>query len=269
MRLIKKIILFAFIAYVALVTFTILAQRSFMYFPDKTTPDITTSDVPDMAVVSIPTPDGLALNGWYHQAKTGQKTVLFMHGNGGNMLHRDHKARALVDAGYGILMFDYRGYGGNEGAPNYDGLMMDARAAREWLYGLQISPKNLVLYGESLGTGIAAEMAAEQAPAALILETPYTSIGQLVAEYYYRHIPFAQKLVWDNYNVIDNVALLSNVPVLVLHGEQDKIVPHKYGKAVFDAAVDPKEFWSIPEGRHNNLDTYGSQEEISRFIGAL
>lgn len=266
MRLFKRLLLALTIIYVVHVAITYYFQRDFMYLTHTTPPTLSETVVPEMQDVTIPTRDGLKLHGWYHPAKEGKTTVLFLHGNAGNVFHRGHKARALIDAGYGILLFDYRGYGHSEGSPTEEGLYIDAIAALDFT---DIKAGDMVYWGESIGTGVAAWLASEEPPLGLILETPYTTMEELVAKHYYRHIPFAERLVKDKYDVINNVRDLQNVPLLVMHGTSDLIVPYTYGKAVYEAAGEPKQFWSVEGGEHNNLHAFSSLEAVVAFLDTL
>ncbi len=268
-RRIKKLLLIVALVYACNVTFIVLFQRDFMYFPNTDRPVLAESEAPEMQVVDVPTSDGLNLLAWYSPAPENAPTVLLLHGNGGNLAWRSFKARHLIDAGFGVLLLEYRGYGGNEGKPTHAGFSEDAESAYRFLLDQGVHPANMVYYGESLGTGVAAELAAKHPPKALILETPYTSIAQVAAEVYYPHIPYAKKLVKDNYDTVTALKQLQDVPVLVLHGKDDEIIPFRYGQAVFDAANEPKEFWVVEEGMHTDLSHYGAQEAINAFILAL
>lgn len=269
MKLFKKILLILLAVYVVHVAATYFLQRNFMYLTHTTPPTLSETQVPEMEDVYFQTMDGLQLHGWYAPAKGDKTTIVFLHGNAGDVSHRGHKARALIDAGYGILLFDWRGYGKSEGTPTQAGLYNDAISALNFLHSRGVEAADSVYWGESIGTGVAAWLATEDAPYGLILETPYTTMEELVAKHYYRHIPFAERLVKDKYDVINHVAMLENVPLLVMHGTDDMIVPPTYGQAVFDAANEPKTFWYVEGGEHNNLDQFGSLEEVVRFLDTL
>ncbi|MGF1640179.1 MAG: alpha/beta hydrolase, partial [Rhodospirillales bacterium] len=161
--------------YVVVVGAMFAFQRSMLYLPSTTTPLPATSGVPEMRPVGLVTADGLDLVAWYRPAAEGHPTIVYFHGNGGHIGHRGSKVRPYLDAGYGLLLVSYRGYGGNPGRPSEEGLYRDGRAALAFLGTHGVPPARTVLYGESLGTGVAVHIAAERARAmqpvgALVLE---------------------------------------------------------------------------------------------------
>lgn len=245
-----------------------LAQRALLYHPDRSSPVLETSGVPDMTAVTTDTDDGLKLLSWYKPAKAGRSTIVFFQGNAGHIGHRDYKVRPYLDAGFGAMLAGYRGYGGNPGGPTEDGLYRDARAALSFLAGEGVSPGRMVLYGESLGSGIAVQAAAEMArsgtPAgALVLEAPFTSIGD-VAQSHYPFLP-AKWLVRDRFDSLSRIAGIST-PLLIFHGTGDNVVPFRLGRRLFDAALEPKENRWIEGGRHSDLDDRGIAGMAMDFI---
>jgi uncharacterized protein len=160
-------------------------------------------------------------------------------------------------------MAEYRGYAGNPGVPNETGLLADGAAALDFLAGEGIAAGRIVIYGESLGSGVAVPLAAQRQVAALILEAPFTSVAE-VAQYHYSFIP-AVALVRDRF---DSAASIIRVkaPILILHGERDRVVPLRFSRALFEAAPEPKEFWRAPEAGHDNLVRYGALEAVFRFL---
>lgn len=223
-------------------------QRSLLYFPAKEVPSRSVYHATDLQELHLKTNDGIDLLAWYKAAKTNQPTVLFLHGNAGHIGYRMFLARAFIDAGFGMLLLEYRGYGGNKGSPSEEALYNDARAAIHFLQQQGISSKHLALYGESLGTGIAVKMATEFPSCALVLQSPYTSMVA-VARYHYPWILIAP---WDKY---DSLTMIHNVksPLLILHGKQDTIVPFEQGLMLFHQANEPKTFIALDNKDHNNL----------------
>jgi uncharacterized protein len=165
--------------------------------------------------------------------------------------------------GYGVLMLEYRGYGGNPGAPTEAGLYDDARAGLDFLQHQAITANRLVLYGESLGSGIAVQIAAGQRVAALILESPFTSVAA-VAQYHYPYVP-AARLIWDRYDSLSRISRV-RAPILILRGDRDAVVPAPFSETLFDAAPKPKESWSAPDAGHVNLDGFGALDIVVAFI---
>ena len=152
-------------------------QRSLTYFPDPTRPTPAESDVPELAPVSLGTEDGLSLLAWYAPPRVSDAPSLaYFHGNAGHIGMRGFKVRAYLNAGLGVLLTTWRGYSGNPGTPTEDGLYADGRAARAFLRAHGCGDERQILYGESLGTGVAVHLAREAAPGALVLEAPFSSI---------------------------------------------------------------------------------------------
>ncbi len=173
-------------------------------------------------VATIETADGLPLKSWWHPPAAGARTVLYLHGNYRNVGYYTRGVRPLVEAGYGVLMLDYRGYGGNPGTPSDEGLVQDAEAALDWLAAKGIAPETVVVYGYSLGTGVAVPLAAERDLAGVVLAAPFASI----AEMGYAQYPhwFVDLLLDDRFDSIDHIAAVRE-PVLIFHGDADTTVP--------------------------------------------
>lgn len=255
--------------YGALVGGMYLFQRDLLYLPDTARPSLARAAIPGLSEVETVTADGLRLLAWYAPARAGRPTLLYLHGNGGNIAYRADRARKLTAAGYGLLLVEYRGYGGNPGSPSEDGLHADAEAALAWLASRNLPPGYIVLYGESLGTAVAVRLAAETAArgapvAALVLEAPFTSIAD-VAQHHYPYIP-ARHLVKDRFDAEGRIAA-ARAPVLVMHGERDHVVPVRFGRALFAAAIEPKRGWFMPGADHVTIfdgETFGV---IEAFIG--
>jgi pimeloyl-ACP methyl ester carboxylesterase len=181
--------------------------------------------------------------------------VLFCHGNGGNIGDRTPNARLLAAAGFDVLLFDYRGYGRSPGRPTEEGTYEDARAAREALVD-RVGDGRLLYVGESLGGAVALRLAHETPPAGLVLQSTFTSVREMAA-LHYRVVPGA--LVPDAYPSISLVSEL-RAPLLVMHGERDDIVPASHGRALFDAAPEPKRLHLFPDAGHNDLIAFDGDE---------
>ncbi|MFB3134581.1 MAG: alpha/beta hydrolase [Rhodospirillales bacterium] len=261
-------IIVAAVVYVVLVAALYVFQRNILYFPDTSVPSPVHSGVPEMQPVTLETEDGLKLLAWYRAAE-GKPVLVYFHGNAGNIGARGFKVRPYLDAGFGVLLVSYRGYGGNPGSPTDEGLYADARAALDFLKARGVAPERTVLYGESLGTGVAVQMASELGPenpvAALVLEAPFTSMGD-VAAHHYPYVP-ARWLIKDRF---DSAAKIGGVkaPVLVIHGDRDRTIPVKFGKLLFEAAVEPKEGRWLEGGDHNDLYDFGAARIVVEFLRA-
>ncbi len=241
-----------------------LTQRRLMYLPDRAPPDVALAGVPELSPVAINTTDGLTLLAWYRPA-TAQDlpTLVYFHGNAGHIGHRGAKARPFLDAGYGVLLLAWRGYGGNAGSPSEEGLYHDGRAALDFLVQSGVPLSEIVLYGESLGTGVAVQMATERRVGAVVLEAPFTSAVDVAAHHYW-YLP-ARYLVLDRF---DSMAKIGRVgaPLFIVHGERDRIVPVAFGRALFEAAADPNEASFFPAAGHNDLYDHGAAEAIIDFL---
>jgi len=223
------------------------------------------ADLPNLGVraTGLTTADRLSLFSWYLPPLDGRPVIFYLHGNGGNIGYRGDRMRRFAREGYGVLMLEYRGYGGNPGTPTEAGLYDDARAGLEFLQREGITADRLVLYGESLGSGVAVHLAARRPVAALILESPFTSVAA-VAQYHYPYVP-AALMIWDRYDSLSRIGRVS-APILILRGERDAVVPAPFSEALFDAAPEPKEGWSAPDAGHVNLDGFGALEIVVAFI---
>lgn len=253
------------VIYLVFLAFMYFKQGSMIFVPMGGSVTPMQEGVPDMKVIDVTTKDGLDLKGWYRPpANPGGLVMVFFHGNAGSLQGRGHKSRRYVDAGYGFLYAEYRGFTGNPGVPSEQGLYDDARAYIAWLDSQGIKESQLVFYGESLGTGVAVKMASEHpGAAALILESPFTSMTDVVKVYY----PFLPVQLLLKYR-FSSLALASGIhmPTLVLHGELDNIVPFKQGKALYDAFPGEKEFADFPLGTHLNLFDVGAESRILAFL---
>ncbi len=239
-------------------------QRSVMYHPSSGTQSPERAGLPEMEPVQIKTEDGLSLLAWWSRPKSTEKPVIaFFHGNAGTIAYRNFKVRPLLDKGYGVLLLAYRGYSGNSGSPTEPGLYADARGVMKFLDAKDIPEKRRVLYGESLGTGLAVYLASTGHGGAVILESPYTSIADVAAARF--PIFPVRVLVKDQF---DSLARLDKVriPLFVIHGEKDNVVAAKFGKRLFAAANKPKEAAFIPAAGHIDLYQHGAAKLIIRFI---
>jgi len=238
-------------------------QRQLLYFPDTRHPELGDLAALGVREITLGTSDGLSLLAWYLPPRYGRPVIAYFHGNGGHLGYRRERLWSFAEHGFGVLMAEYRGYAGNPGVPTETGLLADGAAALDLLAREGIPPDRLVIYGESLGSGVAVALAAQYRIGALILEAPFTSVAE-VAQYHYSFIP-AAALVRDRF---DSLARIGDVkaPILVLHGERDAIVPVRFGRALFDAAPEPKELWLAREAGHEDLVRYGVFEAVLDFL---
>ena len=241
-------------------------QRSFLYFPLSQEPPPVASVLPGAEDVSVVTADGIALGGWYRAAPAGAPTVLVLNGNAGDRSHRAPLATALSELGFGVLLFDYRGYAGNQGTPSEDGLLADARAAVEILITRGADPATIAYFGESLGAAVAIQLAAERAPLALILRSPFTSLEDM-AKLHYPWLPIGPLLV-ERYDSIGRIGQI-RAPVLVVAGSDDTIVPLDHSRRLFEAASEPKRFVEIAGAEHNDPALLAGPELVDAVTGFI
>lgn len=251
------------IAYLAVLAYLYVFQRQLLYFPDRSRPQLGFLAHQGVREVSLTTADGLSLLSWYLPPREGRPVILYFHGNGGNIGYRAARIERFGGEGYGVLLVGYRGYGGNPGTPSEAGFRDDARAAWDFLERQGIAGGRLVLYGESLGTGVAVEVAATREIAGLILESPFTSIAAL-AQYHYPYVP-AALLIWDRFDSLSRIAKVK-APILVLLGGRDGIVPDRFSRALLAAAPEPKESWFVPDAGHEELEGFGALDQVVAFI---
>lgn len=258
-------------AYALLVGLIFFAQRSLMYHPGDDTGTPEAAGLPLARDIRVKTEDGLALVSWYLAPAAGQPVVLYLHGNAGTITDRAYKARILADHGIGVVLAEYRGYGGNPGRPSEAGLYADARANLAWLSEAGHRPEDVVIYGESLGTGVAVQAARELADAGtplrgLVLEAPFTAMAD-AARFHYPWAPTGL-LTRDRYASKEKIAGVGT-PVLILHGTRDRTVPLDQGQRLFSLAVEPKSSAWLNGAGHADLYDFGAAEIVLSFVSGL
>ena len=247
-------------------------QRRLIYFPARDQVPPAASVLRGAQDVALKTADGLRLGAWYLPAAGGGPAVLVCNGNGGDRTGRAPLAAALHRAGLSVLLFDYRGYGENGGSPTEEGLALDAAAARDWLADrAEVDHRRLVYFGESLGAAVAVRLATQQhstyAPAAVVLRSPFTSLAD-VGRVHYPWLPLQRPLLLDRYPSLAHIIGLT-VPLLVIAGDRDTIVPTSLSRRLFDAAPEPKRFVLIPGADHNDPQLLGDGQMTGEVVGFL
>ncbi len=232
-----KIVIGILVIYASVLVLLFIFQRNLMYHPDENNYFGDKLEV-NVEKVKIKTSDNIDLLGWFHKKDLKRlKTIVYFHGNAGKLENRIHKLNHFKDMDVNFLIIAWRGFSGNEGKPSEEGLYIDGNSAIMWLKNLGLSEEDIIIYGESLGTGIATEIAQNNNFAGLILETPFTSMIE-AAKNFYPYIPVSLILKdkYKNNLKIKNV----NIPVLVMHGETDQIVPFWMGEKIYEIANQPK-----------------------------
>lgn len=259
--MIKQMLVAGVFIFIVFALLVYLLQRHLIYFPAKEMPDRRLFGAEDMQQINLHTADDLILNSWYKPAAPNRPTLLYLHGNAGHIGYRMPLVRQFLSAGIGVLLLEYRGYGGNKGQPTEQGLYQDGRAAMRFLQQQGIAANHLILYGESIGTGVATQLAIEFPVCALVLQSPYTSMFALARHHY----PWLFIPPWDKFDSLARIHTI-NRPLLVLHGMQDQIVPYAQARLLFENANEPKQFIDLIDKGHNDLWDAKFVIEVERFI---
>jgi hypothetical protein len=251
--------------YLLAVVLMVALQRQVMYFPSREW--LVNPEDYQIQTVTYTTADHIPLTSWYVAPKNNMPVFVLFHGNAGNISERAFKQRFFTQRGYGFLLAEYRGYGRNAGSPTENGLYTDARAALAWLTKTQkIDESRIILFGESIGCGVASEMAIEfKKSRALILEAPFTSAVNIVGDVYPWLLPF-KYLTLDQY---DNAAKAPyfSMPVLIVSGDHDRVIPHRHSLELLETVGSPvKTLVTLKGGDHSNLADFGLLETIENFI---
>jgi fermentation-respiration switch protein FrsA (DUF1100 family) len=243
-----------------------LGQRQLMYHPDPTRIPPAAVGLRDTLEETLVADDGTNLVAWTTPARPGMPTILYLHGNAGNLAGRAARFARYQAQGFGLCMMSWRGYSGSAGSPSEAANVADAVAAYRALVASGIAPGSIVLYGESLGSGVAVQLAARHPVGAVVLDAPYTSIVD-VALLTYPYLPVRPLLV-DRYESDRHIAGV-RAPVLILHGERDTVIPVEMGRALFQLANEPKRLVTYPQGDHVDLDDHGAIDDVSRWLRSM
>ena len=233
--------------YFLILIFLFFYQRNLMYHPSENN---YSNDQLTVLIekVKVDTQDGIQLLGWYHKKDIDRyKTILFFHGNAGSLENRIHKLNHFKEMDVNFLIIAWRGFSGNKGKPSEKGLYEDGRSAINWLLKKGVNEENIIIYGESLGTGVATHLSQNRKFAGIVLETPFTSMVD-AAKKFYPYIPVSL-LLKDKFNNKDKI---KNViaPVLIMHGESDQIIPFFMGKKIYEVANEPKYSYFTKHDNH-------------------
>ena len=260
----QAIITFA-LFYTALVSVMYVFQRKLLYFPLKVRPSLGgLSEV--YSEVQIQTGDQLTLAHWY--ARRGLPHIVVFHGNAGNIEGRGYKFKFLVDQGYSVLLVSYRGYGDNPGQPKEQDLISDSALALEWLFKKEgVSPEQVVLFGESLGSGVAVALAAQYSVKGVIFDGAYSSVADVgQSAYFLIPVRWLLKDTWDSQSRIQKV----RSPLFFIHSKKDSVIPFRFAQKLFQAAKGPKKSLWLERSDHNdNLETKPVRQSIIDFIQSL
>lgn len=234
-------------------------QRSLIFHPDV---EEVAPNFPDTWAVRIATEDGESLVAWYRAPEEGQPIFLFFDGNGGRPQIWGGRWRRIVETGAGFLAVYYRGYSGSTGRPSERGLHLDARAGYDWLITQGYEPRDIVIHGFSLGSGVATRLASERPARALILEAPFTGVDDVVAS---RLTPASAFLVRESFRSRDWIGDIQ-MPILVVHGDADTVIPFSQGRRLYVLANEPKQFVRMRGSDHATLVRDGIYPHITAFL---
>ena len=275
--MLKRFVIYSVLIILFIMIFPKFIEKGLIFHPGKSndtaTPDIYGIEYDD---VIFRTEDGLNLHGWFVPGKKSSPdedlhTLLWFHGNAGNINHRLGNIKMLHErVPVNVFIIDYRQYGRSEGKISEKGTYIDARAALAYLHSRkEINREKIIFFGRSLGSAVAVELALNEKCRALILETPFTSILEMGKKLYpFLPVSLLLKTKYDSLAKIRNI----KVPILVMHGDKDDLVPFEHGKRLYDMANEPKEFYTIPGAGHNDTHIVGGDEYfdvIKRFVNKL
>lgn len=269
-RMLITVVMGLALGYLGLIAFVYIRQPNMLYFPTKEIEQTPTALGLSFEEVRFKTSDGLTIAAWHIPAPDMRASLIFCHGNAGNISHRLDSIRIFHDLGLSVLIFDYRGYGRSEGTPTEKGTYLDAEAAWNYLVKEKgIDPASIIIFGRSLGSAVAAELAMKRKAGALIIESGFTSIPDLGRKYYpYMPVSLITRF---HYATIDKVSSLA-LPKLFIHSPEDETIPYDQGMRLFERAAEPKEFLKL-RGDHNEgfllsgeLYINGLQQFISRYF---
>ncbi len=260
LRTLVSILIIAVVLYGGLALFLFFTQANMLYFPDL--PSRVIAATPgrygmEYEELRLKTRNGLSLHGWFIPAKNPRATLLFCHGNAGNISHRMESIAIFHQLDLNVLIFDYRGYGQSEGNPSEKGTYQDADAAWDYLTKQREIPANqIILFGRSLGAAIASQLASRKEPQALIMESAFLSVPELAAHYYpYLPVRLISRFRYNNRKHLQAV----HRPLLIIHSPEDEIIPYSHGKQLFAAAGEPKQFLILRGGHNDGFLLSGEQ----------
>jgi uncharacterized protein len=262
MPALKWIAIAALAVYACIAVVLYVTQRSLMYFPETTHTTPAQAGLPEAVEVPLIAADGVHITAWHVPPRTGFPVIVYFHGNGGALRYSVARFRELVSAGIGLVALEYRGYGGNGGSPSERGLIADGEAAYAFA-AAHYPVQQIVLWGQSLGSGVAVAVAAEKPVSRLILEAPFTSAAAVASiRYWYMPVSLLMK---DQFRSDERIRKVT-APLLILHGVKDTVVPYAMGEQMFELANQPKHIVRFLDGGHEDLDANGALDAVARFL---
>ncbi len=265
MMALKWILIIGALGYGGLLVLMTVFQRNLMYFPDERRHPPAQAGLPQAEEVTLTSSDGEKLVAWHVAPRGDKQVIIYFQGNAGASDLRVGRFHWMIEDGTGLLALSYRGYGGSSGRPSEQGFIRDALAAYDFA-AKRYDPSRIVLFGESLGTAVAIALAAERKVSGLILDAPFTSAADVgAAAYPFVPVRWLIKDPWRS----DRRIVKIHAPILVIHGERDRVVPIDFGERLFALAGEPKHIARFADGDHVNLDDHGAVPVIRKFLADL
>jgi uncharacterized protein len=266
-RLLRSVATIVVLSYAFIVIGMVIMQRTLLFNERGHQSALDAASgiaIPGSQKVTIATPDGERLDGWYRApSQPGAPVFLFFHGQGGGLIWQVTRWAELRQRGYGVLAISYRGYSNSTGRPSEAGLAIDAKAAYDWL-AQKHAPREIVIHGHSLGSGVASKLATTVEARALVLEAPFTAASDVGAERF-PWLP-VQLLMFDSFRSRDWIGDVK-MPVLIVHGDADTVIPVSHGQRLAALVKSPKEFVRVRGGIHNGLSRQGLYDHVASFLG--
>lgn len=262
--MLNKILITCIILYLTIVGIVYFSQHEMLYHPEQQKHELTFYHIDATEEMFLTTADNIKLQVWYRKPDKDKDIIIFLHGNAGNLENRVDKLTQLAKMGYGFIIPAWRGFGKSEGFPRKEGLIIDAETVITYLkqnaYNLR---DQVIMIGESLGTGVATEIAVKYRFKGLFLITPYTSIVDRAGEIY-PYLP-TQYLTIDNFKVLANISKI-NQPLFIIHGTDDNVIPYQHAEKIFAKAKEPKKIIIYPGVNHNNYNVEKVFEEMQEYF---
>jgi fermentation-respiration switch protein FrsA (DUF1100 family) len=262
MTVVAGIVAAVLCVYVGALAVLYFTQRSLMYFPETVHTTPAQAGLPQAEEIALTTADGMHITAWHVAPRDGKPVILYFHGNGGALRYRVERFSRLLADGIGIVAVEYRGYGGLSGSPSEPGLIADGEAGYA-LAAARYAVPQIVLWGESLGAGVAVALAAEKPVGRVILEAPFTSAAAIAARQYW-YMP-VRLLMSDQFRTDERIRNVT-APLLILHGAKDEVVPYAMAEQLFELANKPKRIVRFLDGGHEDLDNNGALVAVGRFL---
>ena len=253
----------AFLIYVFFGFFLFIFQRRIIFNASSMPQEPKYYGLKNVKIIKICTSDGIHLLAWFSKPKFNKPVLIYMHGNSFDIGERAYRIQKYINEGWGVLLFAWRGYSGNKGNPTEKNLYKDAESVLRWIEkNTDLQKSNLIIYGESLGSGVAVELGTRYLFKSIVLEAPFTSITD-IAQKKYKIYP-VRFFVLDKFNNYKKITKIFS-PLLIISGKKDEVIPHSHSVKLFSKANHPKDCLFIDEAMHNNLYDFNIDKKVINF----